>query len=321
MTIPRSQQICLETSRHYHCTSRCVRRGFLCGFDEYSQTNYEHRRTWLEQRLQQVASVFCIKLSSYVIMNNHYHAVLFVDKEQALALSDFEVIDRWKNLRHLPPYIKRAYEGAALTHAEHKLVSREINEWRQRLYSIEWFMKEVNQYIAQKANKEDECTGHFWDGRYDSQQLLGVKGQLSAMVYDDLNPVRAGMDDKPEDSKHTSLAERLRALRKGERDLQCLHPFIDGVDDLEEEHIPLSFTDYLQLVDWTGRQIRQGKTGVIDSNMPPILERLNLTQSDWLQVVTGLKRPRATRVGAKSCIKAASIRAGRTRASGYSLPD
>jgi len=254
-------------------------------------------------------------------MHNHYHAVLFVDKEKALSLSDLDVIARWKNLRHLPPHIKRAYEGEALTHAEHKLVSREVNEWRTRLYSIEWFMKEVNQYIAQKANKEDDCTGHFWDGRYDSQQLLDIKGQLSAMVYDDLNPLRAGMDDKPEDSKYTSLAARLSAWRKGERELPCLHPFVDGVNDLQQEHIPLSFTDYLELVDWTGRQMRAGKSGVIDNAMPPILERLNFTHSDWLQVVTGLKRPRATRVGAKSNIKVASIRAGRTRASGYPLPD
>lgn len=320
MTIPRSQQICLDTSRYYHCTSRCVRRGFLCGFDDYSQTDYEHRRLWLEQRLQQIATVYCIKLCTYTIMHNHYHAVLYVDKEQALSLTDREVIERWKCLYRLPSLVKRAYDNETLSDAELRVVAQEVNTWRERLYAIDWFMKEVNQFMARKANREDEVTGHFWDGRYDSQMLADENGAISAMVYDDLNPVRSGIADTPEESEFTSLRARIQAKYNGQ-ELPCLHPFMDEVSNQNQEPIPINFADYLELVDWTGRQMRADKRGSIDSGLPPILTRLNMTASDWLQVTTQLERPRATIVGTKQNVKAISLQRGRTRASGYSLPD
>ena len=39
---------------------------------------------------------------------------------------------------------------------------------------------------------------------------------------------------------------------------------------------------YLSLLDVLGRVIRQGKRGVIPSDLPPILERLNVDARCWL---------------------------------------
>ena len=98
--MPRSRksQIALEATPYYHCTSRCVRRAFLCGRDEHSGNDYEHRRGWIEQRMLQLAEVYALDICAYAVMSNHYHVVLHINAEKAKAWSDTEVIQRWHTL-------------------------------------------------------------------------------------------------------------------------------------------------------------------------------------------------------------------------------
>ena len=318
MTTARNQQICLEATRYYHCVSRCVRRTFLCGYDEQSKKSYEHRRGWIEDRIKQLSAIYCIDICAYAVMSNHYHLVLHINKEKAESISDAEVIERWISLHSAPILIQRLLNNDLNTEAEFKAVHGIVEQWRERLYSLSWFMRELNFDIAMKANQEDDCKGHFWESRYKSQALLDEKALLAAMAYVDLNPIRAGVAQTPETSEHTSIKDRLEALKTQQPTAPCLHPFIGGQSDQKLSGIPFRLMDYIKLVDWTGREFRDGKSN-ISERLPPLLERLSLTQKEWLKVCTQLERKRSLLVGSKESLIQVRPQLKKSRICGYQL--
>jgi hypothetical protein len=162
MTQARRSQISLADTCYYHLVSRCIRRAFLCGEDPYTKINYEYRRQWMVDRIRFLTSVFAIEVAAYAVMSNHYHLVVHVNEEEANSWSEEEVCRRWLQLYPNKPLVKRWLSGEAKTSAEKKAALVIIKEWRGRLSDISWLMRTLNEYIARKANKEDNCQGRFY---------------------------------------------------------------------------------------------------------------------------------------------------------------
>jgi hypothetical protein len=162
MPKPRKAQVSLEATPYYHCVSRCVRRAFLCGEDSVSGKSFEHRREWIESRLFALTKVFALDIGAYAVMSNHYHVVLYIDREMADNWSEHEVIKRWHGLFSVSVLTEHFIQGEAMTEAELDVVHELTSEWRSRLMDISWFMRCLNEGIAREANKEDGCTGRFW---------------------------------------------------------------------------------------------------------------------------------------------------------------
>ena len=97
-----------------------------------------------------------------------------------------------------------------------------IAETRKRLSSLGWFMKCLKEPLARLANKQDECTGAFFEGRFKSIAILDEESLLSVCAYIDLNPVAAGIAATPEESDHTSVQARVKHVKMSGRtnDLQ-----------------------------------------------------------------------------------------------------
>ena len=221
MTRARSSLISLSDTPWYHVVNRCVRRAFLCGDDRLSGQNFDHRRGWIVERVKQLASVFAIDVAAYAVMSNHYHLVLRVDAERAEGWSRDEVLRRWTQLFDGPVLVQRLQsaqerdEGAGLDAATLARIDEWAETYRARLMDISWFMRVLNETIARQANAEDKLTGRFWEGRFKSQALLDEQAILTAMTYVDLNPIRAAMAETPEESEHTSVAERVDEMKPG----------------------------------------------------------------------------------------------------------
>ncbi len=285
MAKPRSQQISLLSTPFYHICSRTVRKAFLCGVDKETGDSYEHRRTWIQKRIFQLSQVFAIDICAHAVMHNHLHLVLHVDVEKVKTWSTAEILKRWHQL-FKGTYLTRQYQHKQpLDKFQLAMVESSAEIYKKRLMDISWFMRSLNEPITRQANKEDKCTGHFWEGRFKSQALLDEGALLSCMTYVDLNPVRAAIADTPERSDFTSIQLRINAAIKGEQPTLLL-PFSGNEHQHKTRGITFSFKDYLTLVDETGRVIRQGKRGAIPAKSASILARIHISDESWLKLTT-----------------------------------
>jgi putative transposase len=213
MTQARKVVVVADEVGVYHCISRCVRRAFICGMDAYSGRNYAHRRAWVRERVQHLSALFGIEVFAYSVMSNHLHLVLRNRPDRVAQLGNREVAERWCRL--FPG--KGALERGELYDANKlKALLKDagmLEVVRQRLGDLSWFMRCLNEFLARRANREDGCTGRFWEGRFRCQRLMDTGAMLACMAYVDLNPVRAQIAEGLADSEFTSAYDRVVAQR------------------------------------------------------------------------------------------------------------
>jgi REP element-mobilizing transposase RayT len=203
-----------------HCINRCVRRAFLCGDDKVSGKNYDQRRELIRQRLEFLAGIMGIEVLGYAVMSNHFHCVLRSRHDIVATWSDDEVARKWWML--CPALKNPDGSPAEPTEIELKAIRNDrkgLKEKRRRLSSISWFMRFLSEKIAKDANKQDKCTGRFWEGRFKAQVLLDEAAILACMQYVDLNPIRAGLAKTLEGSDFTSVQDRIEDLKQAKE--QC----------------------------------------------------------------------------------------------------
>ena len=286
MPRPRKHLISLDATPYYHCVSRCVRRAFLCGYDEFTKTSYEHRRLEIEERNHTLADIFAIDVAAYAVMSNYTHLVLHINSVDIAAWSDLEICERWHSFHKGTALTQKYAKQEPLDSTQMEAVKIRLGEWRLRLGSISWFMASLNEATARKANLEDKCTGKFWEARFKSQALLDEKALAACMAYVDLNPIRAKMDTTPETSEHTSIKKRIDELKNSGNQPKNLMDFVGNPREPMPHGLPFNLKDYINLVDWSGRIIREGKRGAISNDYPPILDRINIDPEKWLNLTS-----------------------------------
>ena len=325
----------------FHALQRCVRRAFLCGEDRFSGQSFEHRRGWIRDRLEFLAGVFGIDCLTYTVLSNHLHLVLRSRPDVVAAWSDVEVAKRW--LKLFPKRRKPDGSPETPTKPEIDMIVNQpevLAERRRRLSDVSWWMRCTAENIARRANREDDCTGRFWEGRYKLQLLLDEASLLACAAYVDLNPIRAAMAQTPETSEFTGAKDRIDDLAEREdRSRASTHSWersrrrrrsgwmspieINEQDDpigpcLDESgrrasvkgFLGVSMARYLELLDWTGRQLQRDKVGVIPDHLAPILSRIGLDAGGWCDVVARFGRVFKRAAGTPESLAQEAIRTG-----------
>jgi hypothetical protein len=239
-----------------------------------------------------------IDIYAWEILSNHLHALVETRPDLVRGWTDRDVAIRYLTL--CPCKWRRRRKGipvdAPPTDEEIDdvlTVPGRIAVLRERLSSVSWFMAMLKEPIARWANKEDDCTGHFWEGRFQCVAVLDEAAIVAVATYIDLNAIRAGLVERIEAAHQGSVSERAR-LVAGRR---------------PRTSIPLKsipgFTDraYLKHVDEWSRVVVPGKRSV-PRVLPPILERLGLTRQSWASLIKrGLETVSGTAIGSAEALR------------------
>ncbi|MFG0262973.1 MAG: transposase [Novipirellula sp. JB048] len=324
-----------------HTCNRTVRRCFLMGDDPVSGKNFDHRKEWIEQRLIQFAAAFGIDLLGYAILATHLHLILRSRPDVVATWDNREVARRWMLIC---PH-RRGADGAPLPPTEPEIESiagchDKCAEIRKRLSSISWWMRLLCQRVAMRANREDQESGHFFQARFHATRIADEASLLACAAYVDLNPIRAAIAETLEQSDHTSVQRRIQAITAGpdpapeagepapRAPADAIAGFLSPITIAERSDpigpcasaagqrcsdkgfLAMSLTDYLQMLDWTARQVAPGKRGRTPENTPPVLQRLGLDAASWCELVSDFGRLFGTVAGRPECVD--SMRSHRT---------
>ena len=322
----------------YHVWGRCVRQAWLCGKDPDTGRDYEHRRGWIHRQMELLARLFAVEIGFHAELRNHLHLILRNRPDVVETWSDEDVVRRMLTINKLTRNMEGELVEPTREEVEEDLANAErVAEYRKRLSSISWFMKALRENISLRANLEDKTTGAFWDGRFGCRSLQDEASILVCGIYVDLNQVYAGEAQTPEDSTHTSAYDRIMSMQAQETTEHgsLLHERSDGwlaeltlAQGLEASvqeglcsksgrrasdkgFLDIRLDHYLELLDWTGRQLRTDKSGAIPQHLAPILERLHIRKDYWLDAVTKFDRWFSVAVGSVESVRAATSRAGR----------
>ena len=139
-----------------------------------------------------------------------------------------------------------------------------IPSLRTKLSSLSEFVREIKVGFARYYNKKHNRRGYFWGDRFKS--VIVEKGEtlVNCLAYIDLNPLRAGLVERPEDYRWNSLGYHLQTGNK-DNFLSLDFGLIEfGVLDAEER-----LKLYRRYVYEAGALDRSGKpsAGVIDNNV------------------------------------------------------
>ncbi len=201
----------------YHVITKTALEGFVLGDVE---------KEYLTELIKWMSSVYFTEVYGFCVMGNHMH--LLVKMKDGDGFDDDDIRAR----------MKRYYKGE-----ERLLTSGQMPFYRARLSNLSEYVKDIKQRFSRYYNKEHNRSGYFWGDRFKSVIVESGDTLVNCLAYIDLNPVRAGIVERPEEYRWSSLGYHIQS---GNRDDFLSTDFgLSGYGEMSKEERIRSYREYV----------------------------------------------------------------------------
>ena len=206
-----SRRIVASGRSFYHCISRVVDRRIVFHAEE---------KEVFRSILRKLEGFSGVRVATYCLMGNHFHLLLEVPDREAMPKLDAE------RLLEMLPLL---YDGTAVEQVARELESARkagsrsweeeiLERYERRRGDLSMFVKMLKQRFSIFYNRRSGRVGTLWEDRFRSVLLEGGEETLRTVAaYIDLNPVRAGLAERPEDYRWSGYGEACGAGRGAEK--------------------------------------------------------------------------------------------------------
>jgi putative transposase len=186
--MPRTSRLIISDEKAvYHVMSRTALDGFPLEDVE---------KDFMLDLIKRFSALYFTEILGFCLMGNHFHLLVKMVPEHRF--TDDQIKKRFE-----------AFYGDSREFAE-----GHIPYWREKLSSLSEFIREIKVGFARYYNRRHNRRGYFWGDRFKS--VIVDKGEtlINCLAYIDLNPVRAGLVDRPEEYRWNSIGYHLQAKNK-----------------------------------------------------------------------------------------------------------
>ncbi len=182
--MPRTQRLIInDESTVYHVMSRTALGGFPLGDIE---------KDFMLDLIRRYAALYLVEILGFCLMGNHFHILVRMFPEHKF--TDEDVIKRYVD-----------FYGNERIFTEGLVPSL-----RLKLSSLSEFRREIKVGFARFYNRRHNRRGYFWGDRFKSVIVENGETLINCLAYIDLNPLRAGLVERPEQYRWNSLGYHIQ---------------------------------------------------------------------------------------------------------------
>ena len=186
--MPRTQRLIInDETAVYHVMSRTALDGFPLADIE---------KDFMLDLIRRYSALYLVEILGFCLMGNHFHILVRMFPEYKFTDDD----------------IKKRYES--FYGNDRVFAAGQIPSLRAKLSSLSEFIREIKVRFARYYNRRHHRRGYFWGDRFKSVIVENGETLINCLAYIDLNPLRAGLVERPEDYRWNSLGYHIQTGNK-----------------------------------------------------------------------------------------------------------